>query len=629
MNGTSECADGNVTFTCVCNAGYTGHICDEEIDGCLSSPCQSPGATCVSLRLGAFECQCPPGYSGMFCEVDVDPCDPNPCLFNETCMITDSRNFTCDQVVVTSVVFTSSVAVPTTMILAESPSVSMPSPNVTSFIIASTSQPQNLTFSSEIALETSSFSMETSSVYITSSQVFSTISPTSSVSLSSTLTMISFPTPAPSSSLSLTTMVPTSHLTMMPSQSPSLTPTVTNTPVVNLSPLLLNPIGTLIVNIGQIFQFSIPEDTFYDPESGTTSFLSLSLLNFKGEPLPRTTWIQMKESHLEGLPLASEITNEAITDHVFILQAKDEMGNSAHDFVTIRVLPLGPFSSFFTILFENEFGAFNRNLTQKIDLVQRLSSSNISSPLRKRQLQLPAQMYNTEEIFVKEIFDSTALAVSYKNLSISDLNCTEFYEWSGNIYNYSSNEYTPRFVKVMAPEFLPTPTPRIEGTCSLVSSNIPPTLAEVEIDISDSTISDRAILLSTIVPGVCVALCCFLIGLCALCMYRRNRSERKYLTSKRLYLNRRPIILEGEVDLPNRRRRPVIFANEIALRGENANILLQEEEEDQYSDTSSEGIMPPAGDRDRLLWDPSIPPPNYRLPPLYTRGEFQDILHDR
>jgi hypothetical protein len=43
-----------------------------------------------------FICMCPAGYSGQFCENDINPCDPNPCQLNETCMMVNSQNFTCD-----------------------------------------------------------------------------------------------------------------------------------------------------------------------------------------------------------------------------------------------------------------------------------------------------------------------------------------------------------------------------------------------------------------------------------------------------------------------------------------------------------------------------------------------------
>ena len=222
---------------------------------------------------------------------------------------------------------------------------------------------------------------------------------------------------------------------------------------------------------------------------------------------------------------------------------------------------------------------------------------------------------------MNEIFDESGLGVSYRNLSIPDSNCAEFYDWIANIFNFTSNEFTDRFLEAMAPEFTPTlnPAPRIEGVCRAVSSNIPPTLDE-DVQRVGSEISEKVIFLSTIIPAACVAFCCLLFGVCALCMYRWRRSERKYLTSKRLYLNRNPVILKGELDLPDRRRRPVIFENEAAPPQDEA----LPEERGELSDASSDDYIPPPGDQDRLLHEPNKPPPNYRLPLLYRNENFHD-----
>ena len=40
----------------LCAAGYTGAVCEVEIDECLSSPCRN-GATCVN-NVGGYECMC-------------------------------------------------------------------------------------------------------------------------------------------------------------------------------------------------------------------------------------------------------------------------------------------------------------------------------------------------------------------------------------------------------------------------------------------------------------------------------------------------------------------------------------------------------------------------------------------
>ena len=55
------CSD-NETFTCQCQLGFYGEMC-EELNPCQLGPCQN-SATCSNESNGEFTCQCPPGYQG-------------------------------------------------------------------------------------------------------------------------------------------------------------------------------------------------------------------------------------------------------------------------------------------------------------------------------------------------------------------------------------------------------------------------------------------------------------------------------------------------------------------------------------------------------------------------------------
>ena len=76
QNG-GNCIDNNVTFSCSCQPGYQGSLCEEDIKECETAPCMNQG-TCIE-RNGTFSCQCPTGWTGNVCENDVDECQSNPC----------------------------------------------------------------------------------------------------------------------------------------------------------------------------------------------------------------------------------------------------------------------------------------------------------------------------------------------------------------------------------------------------------------------------------------------------------------------------------------------------------------------------------------------------------------------
>ncbi|WP_433927505.1 FG-GAP-like repeat-containing protein [Sorangium cellulosum] len=83
-DANAACTNTSGSFTCACNAGYSGDgVTCTNIDECAESPCQN-GGTCVD-GINSYACVCLPGYTGASCETDVDECAPNPCQNDGTC----------------------------------------------------------------------------------------------------------------------------------------------------------------------------------------------------------------------------------------------------------------------------------------------------------------------------------------------------------------------------------------------------------------------------------------------------------------------------------------------------------------------------------------------------------------
>jgi len=71
------CVDGYLTYTCLCSGGYSGALCQTDINECSSNPCQN-GGTCQD-HLSGFQCTCQAGYSGASCQTDINECSSSPC----------------------------------------------------------------------------------------------------------------------------------------------------------------------------------------------------------------------------------------------------------------------------------------------------------------------------------------------------------------------------------------------------------------------------------------------------------------------------------------------------------------------------------------------------------------------
>jgi alpha-tubulin suppressor-like RCC1 family protein len=85
---TQSCIDGN----CVCNAGFSGSLCQTNINECDSNPCFN-GGSCNDLVNG-FSCTCTSDYSGNLCQSLANVCSSNPCQNGASCLL-GSQSYLC------------------------------------------------------------------------------------------------------------------------------------------------------------------------------------------------------------------------------------------------------------------------------------------------------------------------------------------------------------------------------------------------------------------------------------------------------------------------------------------------------------------------------------------------------
>ncbi|XP_022086769.1 fibrillin-1-like [Acanthaster planci] len=73
----------DVNAYCQCITGFTGALCDTNIDDCQEGLCMH-GGTCHD-KVAGYQCDCPPGFEGTNCEVDIDECQSGPCINALSC----------------------------------------------------------------------------------------------------------------------------------------------------------------------------------------------------------------------------------------------------------------------------------------------------------------------------------------------------------------------------------------------------------------------------------------------------------------------------------------------------------------------------------------------------------------
>ena len=88
LNG--ECVDEINTFTCECNAGFTGADCMTDINDCEVVDCGN--GVCQDTGVNSFTCECNAGFTGSQCLTNIDDCVNASCGENGECVGTFCEN---------------------------------------------------------------------------------------------------------------------------------------------------------------------------------------------------------------------------------------------------------------------------------------------------------------------------------------------------------------------------------------------------------------------------------------------------------------------------------------------------------------------------------------------------------
>ncbi|XP_062611525.1 uncharacterized protein LOC134273339 [Saccostrea cucullata] len=83
--GTCYDKPGNQGYGCTCPPGYNGDVCQSNINECASNPCSPVGSLNCVDRVNDFFCNCRPGFTGKNCSVPIDECASAPCMHGGNC----------------------------------------------------------------------------------------------------------------------------------------------------------------------------------------------------------------------------------------------------------------------------------------------------------------------------------------------------------------------------------------------------------------------------------------------------------------------------------------------------------------------------------------------------------------
>ena len=84
----------NGVHSCICQPGWEGKTCSEDINDCMDNPCQHNG-NCTDTGTKSLRYDCQSGWTGLTCSEDVDNCLNNPCKNNWKCSDYGKNSFNC------------------------------------------------------------------------------------------------------------------------------------------------------------------------------------------------------------------------------------------------------------------------------------------------------------------------------------------------------------------------------------------------------------------------------------------------------------------------------------------------------------------------------------------------------
>ena len=185
------------------------------------------------------------------------------------------------------------------------------------------------------------------------------------------------PTTDPSTAKSVTSkMTKKPHKTPKPTIEASVVPVSTEASTEVKPPTVVVSLGRLpVAEVGAVFQYKIPNETFYDERDGGTRSLKLKLLATDNTNLPPTSWVQLNETTqtLFGFPL-----EENAGSHDFILMAANsdnKIAKTSFEIVVQDRPALHKISHEFSATLDLDYQMFLYDAQKRIDVTNKIAKA--------------------------------------------------------------------------------------------------------------------------------------------------------------------------------------------------------------------------------------------------------------
>ncbi|PSN45591.1 hypothetical protein C0J52_15074 [Blattella germanica] len=353
---------------------------------------------------------------------------------------------------------------------------------------------------------------------------------------------------------------------------PMLPPPPPKVPRDNFPPTLRNQVDHINATVGRLLVFKVPEDTFYDPEDGSTRNMKLSLLTMERTPISLTNWLHGGLTANDGLV------------------------------VVIHSAPRTQYNVEFGMTLEIPFETFVSSASMKRKFVEKL----------KILFEDP----NTNAISVSSIKEGSTIVTWYNRTLPTDFCPEDDISRLRRILVNDDQSISDRVGARMGPEFNVlaiklTPTGKCQG--ELTELHVPDSPG-LPIDDTHQIGTSDEYLVTFVVPAVIIAAMLILAGIVACVLYRRRRTGKMNVGD------------EDERQSFRNKGIPVIFQDELEERpdpGNKSPVIMKEEKPPlpppEYQRGEPEHpISPPTAAHPLLGETTASEDPPYQPPPPFT-----------